>query len=151
MTDYNIQILDADCNHIELDIKASTDKEALELAKEGMDGSMDGAMIYVFRDGEHISREMVCIPRAPMEFNLFSIHQLYEMSAEYTMEEAEREYGSELKLMLNGKSCHAVMLYNRFDKTKAEVVAEVNTFNGFGEVEGTFELDIDDEMNQVPF
>jgi len=127
---YTIQIMDTDFNTVEFIVEAMDKQTAMRIAMKGIKAE-DVAMSAVFEEGCNISLPVEPVDRYVCHgFNLYMIHQLYEMASSCTMEEAERLYGSaNLKLMMNGRSAMDVMLYTRFTKEVYEVEEEAHQFN----------------------
>jgi len=129
MKQFTIQLMDTDFNTVEFVVKAKDKETAMRVATKGLKAE-DIAMSAVFEEGCNISLPIEPVDRYCLHgFNLFMIHQLNEMASSCTMEEAERLYGSELKLMMNGRSAHVVMLFPRFTKEVYEVQDEAHKHN----------------------
>jgi len=124
---YTIQIMDTDFNTVEFVVEAKDKETAMRVATKGLKAE-DIAMSAVFEEGCNISLPIEPVDRFICHgFNLFMIHQHYETASDCTMEEAERLYGAaNLKLMMNGRSAHAVMLFPRFNKEVYEVQDEAH-------------------------
>jgi len=128
---YVIQFMFNSFETVELAINAIDKETAMRtaLSTEGIDPK-EVCMSAVFEEGCNISLPIESISRyIPSKYCLFMINQHGEMASSCTMEEAERLYGAELKLMMNGRSAHAVMLFTRFDKEVYEVQDEAHQHN----------------------